>query len=45
MDFELIRQSINRAQALANKLGLNLDDVFKVRLDELRKMQGRGQAL
>jgi uncharacterized protein YggE len=42
MDYELIRQSINRAQALANKLGLNLDDVFQVRLAELKKAHGRG---
>ena len=44
MDSELIRQSINRAQALAKKLGLDMDDVFTERFDELKKAQGRGQA-
>lgn len=43
MDYELIRQSINRAQALANKLGLNLGEVYKIRLAELNKAHGRGQ--
>jgi uncharacterized protein YggE len=42
MDHELIRQSINRARALANRLGLNLDDVFQLREEELKKAQGRG---
>lgn len=42
MDFELIRQSMNRAQALANRLGLDLDDVFRLR-EELKKVQARGQ--
>lgn len=41
MDYELIRESINRAQALANRLGLDLDDLFKLREEELKKALGR----